>query len=384
MSGRSSLLDRLRTVLLSSGLSETAATRKARLLDSASFGDFARLTPQHRMTVFEIEEAWVFQPPPERRNSPAPFGFVQELFLERRRIKEAAEQAGRYDIREKAIKLPLNSIYGKLAQSVGGEGKAPAVANPYYAAATTAYCRRRLLEAARIAPHEIVFFATDGIVATRLLEGLPRLRTKGEAVDLGDWEYCEADGGLLVMPGVYTYGKVGFDENGDKTIKPVKKIRGGDAKKYSAKLKANHWLIEQVLAAWRKPFYPAHQEQFPRIVASYGKYITAGNALAARHRWKLAGRWTARPGETGAGTREINVHSVGNKRELIPDERCRPDYVSVPGREARRCHELIRTLPTLNNDRALSRPRMPEWLDSRVGTDVEDRGEQEQIAAGFE
>jgi hypothetical protein len=31
------------------------------------------------------------------------------------------------------------------------------------------------------------------------------------------------------------------------------------------------------------------------------------------------------------GTREINVHSVGNKRELIPDEVCWPDYVTVPG-----------------------------------------------------
>jgi hypothetical protein len=164
----------------------------------------------------------------------------------------------------------------------------------------------------------------------------------------------------------------------------VTKIRGGDAKKYGAKLKANQWLIENVLTAWRTPFDPHKQEQFPRIVAPYQKYITAGNALASRHRWKLAGRWTARPGDPGAGTREINVHSVGNKRELIPDEVCWPDHVSVPGREARRCNGLIRTLPALNNDRALSRPRMPEWLDLRVGEKVEDQEEQEELRAGFE
>ena len=196
--------------------------------------------------------------------------------------------------------------------------------------------------------------------------------------------YCEADSGLFVMPGVYTYGKVEYDKTGARTIKPVTKIRGGDARKYGAKLKANQWLIENVLAAWRTPFDPHKPEQFPRIVAPYQKYITAGNALASRHRWKLAGRWTARPGEAGAGTRDINVHSVGNKRELIPDEVCWPDYVSVPGHEARRCHELIRTLPALNNDPALSRPRMPEWLDSRIGEKVEDQEEQEEIAAGFE
>jgi hypothetical protein len=106
--------------------------------------------------------------------------------------------------------------------------------------------------------------------------------------------------------------------------------------------------------------------------------------LASRHRWKLAGRWTAKPGDSGAGKREINVHSVGNKRELITDEACWPDYVSIPGREARRCHELIRTLPALNNDQALSRPRMPEWLDQGIGERVEDQEEQEEIRAGFE
>ncbi len=201
------------------------------------------------MTVFEIETAWIFQPANDRRANQAPLEFVRDLFLERRRIKHAAEQAGTYDIREKAIKLSLSSIYGKLAQSVGGEGKAPSVANAYYAAATTAHCRRRLLEAALIDPHAIVFFATDGIVSTRPLCGLERVPKQGDVVDLGDWEYCEADSGLFVMPGVYTYGKITYDKTRARTIKPVTKNRGGDAKKYGAKLKANQWLIENVLAA---------------------------------------------------------------------------------------------------------------------------------------
>jgi len=140
-----------------------------------------------------------------------------------------------------------------------------------------------------------------------------------------------------------------------------------------------------VLAAWRTPFDPrGSKEQFPRIVAPYKKYITAGNALASPRRWKLVGRWTGRPGEDGAGVREISVHNVGNKRELIHDEVCWPDYVSVPGREARRAHELIRSLPALNNDLGLSRPRMPEWLDDRIGERVGEQEEQEEIRAGFE
>jgi hypothetical protein len=50
---------------------------------------------------------------------------------------------------------------------------------------------------------------------------------------------------------MYTYGKVDYDETGARTIKPVTKIRGGDAKKYAARVKANQWLIENVPAAWR-------------------------------------------------------------------------------------------------------------------------------------
>ena len=348
--------------------------------------DFPRPRMQTaKITAFNIEEAWIFRSRHAGRANERPFEFVRDHFIERRAIKAESERTGKYDIREKAIKLSLNSIYGKLAQSVGGaEGKAPSVANPYYAAATTAYCRRRLLEAALLDPHAIVFFATDGIVSTRPLTGLARVKKAGDVVDLGDWEYGEADGGLFVMPGVYTYGKITYDKTGARTIKPVTKIRGGDAKKYAAKAKANQWLIENVLAAWRKPFDPCKPETFPRIVAGYQKYITVGNALASRSRWKLAGRWTARPVEPGAGKREIFVHSVGNKRELIPDESCWRDYVSTPGREARRCRELIRTLPALNNDPALSRPRMPEWLDRGIGKEVEDREEQEEIAAGFE
>ena len=58
--------------------------------------------------------------------------------------------------------------------------------------------------------------------------------------------------------------------------------------------------------------------------------------------------------------------------------------MSISGREANRCRGLIRTNPAFNNDTALSRPRMPEWMDKNIGERVEDQEEQEEIAAGFE
>jgi hypothetical protein len=55
---------------------------------------------------------------------------------------------GVYNSAEKNIKLSLNSLYGKMAQKIGGsDGKPPGTANPWYAAAITSWCRRRLLEA---------------------------------------------------------------------------------------------------------------------------------------------------------------------------------------------------------------------------------------------
>ena len=216
------------------------------------------------MTAFEIEEAWVFEPSMKAAPMSGHSNSYATSLSKRRQIKDKADRTGRYDIREKTIKLALNSIYGKLAQSVGGDGKAPTVANPYYAAATTAYCRRRLIEAALLDPHAIVFFATDGIVSTRPLIGLARVQERREMLS------NSATGNAARPTEVSSScrastptGKSRTDESGARTIKPVTKIRGGDAKKYAAKVKASQWLIENVLAAWRKPFDPQKPEHVP-------------------------------------------------------------------------------------------------------------------------
>jgi hypothetical protein len=86
-------------------------------------------------------------------------------------IQDETTRTGIYNPLEMVIKLLLNSIYGKLAQFVGERGKVPKTACPYYAAAITAYGRRRMVEAGLVDPYAIVFFATDGIVSTRPLHG---------------------------------------------------------------------------------------------------------------------------------------------------------------------------------------------------------------------
>ena len=201
-----------------------------------------------------------------------PFAFLSEYYEQRKEIKKSEV----YNIMEMVQKLILNTVYGKTAQSRGREGKIPPTYNPFYAAAITANCRRRVLEAALIDPSSIVQFATDGIVTTRPLHGnhlgsksLDRVRdtTIGDDVCLGDWEFGVADGGIFVGSGIYVYWKVGFEADGspkiDKKIKaktgelvqekkPVEKLRGGSPKKYPTNDKGEPWLVAATLPLWRK------------------------------------------------------------------------------------------------------------------------------------
>src|SRR5215831_15511989 len=93
------------------------------------------------------------------------------------------KKSGAYDITEKNIKLCLNSLYGKTAQSIGGsEHEPPMTACPWYAGAITAGTRRAVLEAALHAPNDVVQFMTDGVHFTR---PVPEL-VLGK--NLGEWE----------------------------------------------------------------------------------------------------------------------------------------------------------------------------------------------------
>jgi len=106
-----------------------------------------------------------------------PFAFVQELFDQRSKIvaeteakikvwKAGGEQGPRpYNIWEKAIKLVLNSLYGKTAQSLGSRGEIPNSSNPFYAGAITAGTRAQLLRAMLCNPHGIIFAATMRLCA---------------------------------------------------------------------------------------------------------------------------------------------------------------------------------------------------------------------------
>jgi hypothetical protein len=51
MTAKASLFTKIRDATLASGQSKRTATRKARLLETASFADFARLTPEQNVKL---------------------------------------------------------------------------------------------------------------------------------------------------------------------------------------------------------------------------------------------------------------------------------------------------------------------------------------------
>lgn len=351
--------------------------------------------------LFEIDGAWIWE---EIEGAVRPFAFIRDYYDQRRAIKDDAARTGVYDPLEIVIKLFINSVYGKLAQFIGEKGKIPKTANPYYAAAITAYGRRRLCEAALVDPHAIVFFATDGVVSTRPLHGpeplskgdggIDRVKVEGkDVIALGDWEFVQGDGGLFVGSGIYIYWKYALDDkgeprrdaNGNIVLKPVSKMRGSNQKKYKLDANGEPWLVANVLPIWKSMTdLPKPGDKNGLVISDYKQFVTEGSALSPS-RWPLAGRWSPEPGEPLAYKRALNAHEMGVKRTLNIhklDELVNGNMLFEGGSPARRTYELIPTIPRINRDPNWSGPRPPKWLDEETGELDAERNEIANVMGG--
>jgi len=129
----------------------------------------------------QFKEAWLLQ----SDCGCQPFRDVARLFAERNRV-------GRKTGVGLTLKLAINSIYGKLAQSVGS----PPFRSQAWAGMITSGTRAQLL--GPIAKHDdaILGVATDGIYSREKID-VPC----GDA--LGEWEPSEYEKITLVRPGIY-------------------------------------------------------------------------------------------------------------------------------------------------------------------------------------
>lgn len=140
-----------------------------------------------------------------------PFGWIPEVYEQRKRFKEEGSYA------EKALKLGLNSVYGKTAQGYGF-GSRPPFQSYYWAGFITSYTRARVLENLMWAD-EPVMVATDGIVTGRVRvtddnEVARDMGVTSEPNILGSWERDTYDRIATIQPGVYV-----AESDGERVVK---------------------------------------------------------------------------------------------------------------------------------------------------------------------
>jgi hypothetical protein len=144
----------------------------------------------------EVIEGFGFYTSEER-----PFEFVQGLFEARKQFKKL------HDHTELVIKLGLNSLYGKTAQTVSYKGCKPPYQSFIYAGLITANTRAKLFDAAMESPSSIIAFCTDGIYSTEKLDKL------SIGKDLGQWEVDSYDEFFIVKPGFYIAKREGKESS---------------------------------------------------------------------------------------------------------------------------------------------------------------------------
>jgi DNA polymerase type B, organellar and viral len=134
---------------------------------------------------------WYFSSTTEER----PFGFIREMYSRRQEWKRAGKPE------QLALKLAMNSIYGKLAQRVGWEhtGSAPRFHQLEWAGWVTSYVRAELFRTLWMLGKEIVSVETDGIYTTR---DPGRIGIQPSS-DLGDWSVTEYSGIIYLQSGTY-------------------------------------------------------------------------------------------------------------------------------------------------------------------------------------
>jgi hypothetical protein len=143
---------------------------------------------------FDVLESWVYID-----DGTSPFQWVTEIYNQRLEWKNDKTFGPGGNPAQLAAKLGINSLYGKLAQRVGGRTGKPKWHNLEMAGHITSTCRAMLYEASWRQHQDIIAYQTDGIYSTRPLDFLPN----GPGESIGQWELEQYSGMLHLQSGVY-------------------------------------------------------------------------------------------------------------------------------------------------------------------------------------
>lgn len=133
--------------------------------------------------AYSIRHAWQYVPTCDCQ----PFEWIQAIYDQRITLGKST--------RGRVLKLCLNSLYGKQAQSIG----AAPYANPIYAGLITALTRAELQRASHTGPmccNDVYMLATDAIFTAK-----PRPLPLSKV--LGEWDAERHNSLFLVQPGLY-------------------------------------------------------------------------------------------------------------------------------------------------------------------------------------
>jgi len=254
-----------------------------------------------------------------------------------------------------AIKLAINSCYGKLAERIyrGMEDGVPIVpphASPWYASAITAHTRREIMEAALKSPEDVLQIATDAVYSRVPLD-LPRLKMEADIKDgkadklLGDWV------GTSIPRAIYVQSGLAFYLNDDGSIYDIKS-RGLPLKNKTGEAKRK--LVEEIWEQWRRPYDPGAAPGSPAergVSVPMHIFMPVTSAIVSPDRYRLRGMW-------GDVTKMIKLDDPGSKRE-IPE--CEYDFMDELWRSS--ANTAPRENPTPD---ALAYAALPDWVENEV------------------
>jgi hypothetical protein len=181
-----------------------------------------------------------------------PFAWVRDLYQYRFELKASGDKA------EKAVKLAINSLYGKCVQQRGWKPgkKRPMFHQLYWGGWITAYTRSMMYRAMMQHPESVIAVETDGIFCTKQLD-----------LDIGDglgqWGETRYSEMSYVQSGMY----FGITEEGED----VTKYRGLDRGTLTRKM---------VLDAWEKmQREPEPRKKVRTVKARSTRFRTLGTSL---------------------------------------------------------------------------------------------------------
>ena len=131
-----------------------------------------------------------------------PLEFINEFYRTRAMWKKQGIQA------QLALKLALNSLYGKFAQQLGGSvgsDGVPVIPKWHqldWAGFATAHCRAKILKALALAGDSTIAVETDAVFCTKPLE-------LDVGTGLGQWEESVFEGIVYLQTGLYFIKKAG-------------------------------------------------------------------------------------------------------------------------------------------------------------------------------